>query len=118
MDCTEAFPSDTLPVSKMTDLERLLERTSRTFALAIPVLPEPTRREVTLAYLLFRIADTFEDAVPWSPASRLHALTECGCLLASPSHAEATSRASEWTAAGASAHRGYAELVSRAPLVL
>ena len=44
------------------DLEQLLIATSRTFALAIPLLPEPTRREVTLSYLLFRIADTFEDA--------------------------------------------------------
>ncbi|HZD06425.1 MAG TPA: squalene/phytoene synthase family protein, partial [Longimicrobiales bacterium] len=45
----------------MADLGRLLDRTSRTFALNIPLLPQPTRREVTVAYLLFRIADTFED---------------------------------------------------------
>ena len=43
----------------MTTLEDLLEKTSRTFALAIPVLPEPTRRQVMIAYLRFRIADTF-----------------------------------------------------------
>ena len=49
------------------DLEDLLEKTSRTFALSIPVLPEPTRREVMIAYLLFRIADTFEDAAHWPP---------------------------------------------------
>ena len=30
----------------MDDLEKLLEETSRTFALSIPLLPEPTRREV------------------------------------------------------------------------
>ena len=41
------------------DIDRLLVRTSRTFALAIPLLPEPLRREVGVAYLLFRIADTF-----------------------------------------------------------
>ncbi len=35
----------------MTDLADLLEKTSRTFALSIPVLPEPTRREVMIASL-------------------------------------------------------------------
>ena len=39
-------------------LEDLLVKTSRTFALSIPPLPEPLRSEVTIAYLLFRIADT------------------------------------------------------------
>jgi len=52
----------------MTRVEELLEKTSRTFALSIPVLPEPTRRQVMIAYLLFRIADTFEDAAHWPPA--------------------------------------------------
>ena len=47
----------------MTRLEELLENTSRTFALSIPVLPEPTRRQVMIAYLLFRIADTFTDSL-------------------------------------------------------
>ena len=36
----------------MADLALLLEKTSRTFALSIPLLPEPTRREVMIAYLL------------------------------------------------------------------
>jgi phytoene/squalene synthetase len=39
------------------------------FALAIPLLPEPTRNRVGIAYLLFRIADTFEDAVLISSAA-------------------------------------------------
>ena len=43
-------------------LQDQLVKTSRTFALAIPLLPQPTARQVTVAYLLFRIADTFEDA--------------------------------------------------------
>jgi farnesyl-diphosphate farnesyltransferase len=114
----EALRSDTLEVPTMTDLERLLARTSRTFALAIPVLPEPTRREVTLAYLLFRIADTFEDASHWAPARRIEALAELESLLASHSPAEASRRAAEWTAAGASPHPGYAELVACTPAVL
>ena len=56
------------------DLANLLEKTSRTFALSIPVLPEPTRREVMIAYLLFRIADTFEDAAHWTPEDRIAAI--------------------------------------------
>ena len=55
-------------------LGRLLLKTSRTFALSIPVLPEPTCREVTVAYLLFRIADTLEDATQWSQARQVQEL--------------------------------------------
>lgn len=43
------------------ELSRLLLRTSRTFALAIPCLPQPLHRQVGTAYLLFRIIDTVED---------------------------------------------------------
>lgn len=49
-------------------------KTSRTFALAIPLLPAPTREAVALSYLLFRIADTFEDAESWVPEARAAAL--------------------------------------------
>ena len=59
---------------RAADLEELLIASSRTFALAIPHLPEPTRREVTIAYLLFRVADTFEDATSWPRSSRIEAL--------------------------------------------
>ena len=102
----------------MLDLDRLLEKTSRTFALAIPMLPEPTRREVTLAYLLFRIADTFEDASHWAPSRRIAALSDFEGLLGSLSPSEASGLAAGWTAAGASSHAGYAELVERTPSVL
>lgn len=69
----------------MPDLEQLLEHTSRTFALAIPLLPEPTRTDVTVAYLVFRIADTLEDAINLPPLERKRALEEFGMLLESPS---------------------------------
>src|SRR5256885_11251326 len=39
----------------------LLEKTSRTFALNIQVLPAGLRRQVLLAYLFCRMADTLED---------------------------------------------------------
>jgi farnesyl-diphosphate farnesyltransferase len=56
------------------DLASLLERTSRTFALAIPLLDEPLRTDVGAAYLLFRIADTLEDAPRWGRDRRRAAL--------------------------------------------
>ena len=55
-------------------LRPLLQKTSRTFALSIPLLPEPLQTEVAVAYLLFRIIDTFEDATRWAPARRAKAL--------------------------------------------
>jgi len=41
--------------------ERILQGVSRTFALTIPVLPQPLSCVVSNAYLLCRIADTIED---------------------------------------------------------
>jgi farnesyl-diphosphate farnesyltransferase len=102
----------------MTRLEELLEKTSRTFALSIPVLPEPTRRQVMLAYLLFRIADTFEDAAHWPPARRIEALREFQGLLSGYSREDAARLASRWTAAGPSPEPGYGELIADVPLVL
>jgi farnesyl-diphosphate farnesyltransferase len=102
----------------MTRLEELLEKTSRTFALSIPVLPEPTRRQVMIAYLLFRIADTFEDAAHWPPGPRVEALRELQGLLSRYSPQEAARLASRWTAAGPSGNAAYGELIAEVPLVL
>jgi farnesyl-diphosphate farnesyltransferase len=44
-----------------TFARRILPEVSRTFALNIPVLPQPLDLVVTVAYLLCRIADTLED---------------------------------------------------------
>ena len=104
----------------MADLDDLLEKTSRTFALSIPLLPEPARREVTVAYLLFRIADTFEDASHWPSAVRRDALARFSELLATerPSKEEVRRLAKEWAERGPSAHEGYVELVAETPAVL
>ncbi len=107
----------------MADLEDLLLRTSRTFALSIPRLPEPTRSEVTVAYLLFRIADTFEDAAPWPQERRLRALEELCGLLEDPETPDASAaarRATEaWTAGEPpSAHEGYLDLLAAVPEVI
>lgn len=102
----------------MADFEELLIRTSRTFALSIPLLPEPTRREVTLAYLLFRIADTFEDAAGWPREAKLAALAEFAHLLAAPAPEATAAAAQRWQAEVPCANPGYRELLSEIPAVL
>ena len=100
-------------------LDDLLQKTSRTFALAIPLLPEPTRRQVGLAYLLFRIADTFEDAELWPRAQKLAALERFAALLAEGTTADDVAReAASWLALPPCRHAGYLELLRRAPAVL
>jgi farnesyl-diphosphate farnesyltransferase len=52
-------------------LQALLVSASRTFALNIPMLPSPLVEAVTLGYLLFRNADTIEDAYLWPKERRI-----------------------------------------------
>lgn len=101
----------------MSDIENLLQKTSRTFALTIPCLPQPTRDEVGIAYLLFRIIDTFEDAVLWSPDKRQQALQDFIPLLDGPASA-AQAQAREWAADPPLVHDGYQELLASTPYVL
>ena len=101
-----------------TDLEQLLISTSRTFALAIPLLPEPTRREVTISYLLFRVADTFEDAATWPRALRIQALERFDQLLENPGREEIEAVASLWAEEVPCEQPGYQELLAELPAVL
>jgi len=108
----------------MTDgkIDDLLEKTSRTFALSIPVLPEPTRREVTVAYLLFRIADTLEDATAWSAARQIGELDGLAALLrrpdGDPAGTGADTLASRWTRNPPLEHEGYLELLAHTAQVI
>src|SRR5215471_12921166 len=102
----------------MASLEDLLEKTSRTFALSIPVLGEPTRGEVMIAYLLFRIADTFEDAAHWPAERRIEALSEFQDLLIDYSRDRAERLSQKWTRTDPSQHAGYRELIREVPFVL
>jgi len=99
-------------------LDRLLEKTSRTFALSIPQLPEPTRREVGVAYLLFRIADTLEDAETWLPERQVKALFAFAELMEEPSVGQARYQAGGWLEGPPVEHPGYLELLAAAPEVL
>lgn len=101
-----------------TDFQDLLVKTSRTFALSIPYLPEPVRLQVTLAYLIFRIADTFEDAATWPQQQRIDALDAFGRLLQTPRPDEAERLAQHWRAEVPIDHDGYQELIENVPAVL
>lgn len=70
--------TDPLEPLSADELASLLQRTSRTFALTIPLLDEPLATDVGLAYLLFRIADTLEDAPSWGRDARMTALDSFG----------------------------------------
>ena len=101
------------------DLDDLLVKTSRTFALAIPLLPEPTRRAVSVAYLLFRIADTFEDATAWPSAERIAALDEfCGADREPAPRADLKRATAKWMERPPCTHAGYLELLALTPRVV
>ena len=105
--------------SKGTELlQDLLQKTSRTFALSIPVLPDPTRREVAVAYLLFRVADTLEDATLWGPERMVAELGRFMDLLDRPSAESAQRLASSWADDPPLEHDGYLELLRELPQVM
>lgn len=74
------------------EIARHLAETSRTFALTIPLLGAPLEREIGVAYLLFRVADTLEDAPRWGRAPRARALEGFARWVSDP-------RDDEWLAA-------------------
>ena len=112
--------SAALPATDVTPerLHELLTRTSRTFALNIPLLEEPTRCEVTTAYLLFRVADTLEDATEWARARKLAELERFRALVADPAADGAARLAADWVRTPPCLHAGYVELLHELPFVL
>ena len=99
-------------------LHQLLVDTSRTFALCIPPLEEPARRQLTIAYLLFRIADTFEDASHWPVSDRLAALDQFCALLRDPDAEDARRVTQSWSERRPATHAGYMRLIADVPMVL
>ena len=88
------------------------------FALSIPYLPDPTRHQVTVAYLLFRIADTLEDAASWPKAQRVGALHDFAKLLGDRDPDAIQRLTTEWAAEVPIDHDGYQELMEEIPFVL
>ena len=108
----------TLTATEAGTLEALLIKTSRTFALSIPALAEPLRRQVTVAYLLFRIADTLEDATEWPPAKQLEELDRFDRMLGRFDEERAREAASHWRDRPPLHDEGYLELLAATPFVL
>ncbi|MHB8420584.1 MAG: squalene/phytoene synthase family protein [Myxococcales bacterium] len=102
----------------MPTTQALLVETSRTFALAIPLLPEPTRSAVCLSYLLFRIADTLEDAEAWPRARRVTALEQFAALLERPEVEAGRWLSREWLREPPTRNEGYLELLGATDQVL
>lgn len=97
------------------EIARLLGATSRTFALTIPLLPPALEAQVGVAYLLYRLADTLEDAELWGREQRMAALASFARWVVSPEDdawREAARRAPP------TSHAGYIDLVTRADAVL
>lgn len=99
------------------ELDSLLLATSRTFAVSIPLLAEPTRRTVGLAYLMFRVADTLEDAESWTRAARAAAL-DAFVQLVRGERDDVDALTAAWLAAAPSEHAGYVDLVGQLPRLL
>jgi farnesyl-diphosphate farnesyltransferase len=102
----------------MPDLNDLLVKTSRTFGISIPLLPEIAREEVTLLYLLFRIADTFEDSTLWPVSKRISALHDFERILQQPSAADVKEIQARWVTDPPCDHEGYLELLVEMPFIL
>ena len=100
------------------NLDYFLEKTSRTFAICIPLLPPPIRKQVTIAYLLFRIVDTYEDAASWPPQFRIKALNDFTDLMDQQRPSAEFSPLSAIYAEAPTDHEGYIELLAATPQMI
>ncbi len=98
-------------------LHALLEKTSRTFALAIPLLPSPVQQDVTVAYLLFRIADTIEDGERLTTSEKLAAFERLESHLKLAALGRVGSPISPILPRPACENQDYQELLEQLPLV-
>ena len=72
----------------MNRITELVERTSRTFALGIRQLPGSLERSVSVAYLLLRVSDYFEDNVRMEPDEKVRYLAAWADMLRAGPDAE------------------------------
>ncbi len=105
-------------MNHVINVPALLGLTSRTFGLSIPLLPEPHRHQMSLAYLLFRVADTLEDADGKPRSERLAALAQLREVLRAPNMSVAEQAATEWCKWRPSQHTGYMQLLEAFPGLL
>lgn len=101
----------------MKSLESLLVKTSRTFSLAITLLPPTLRHQVTVAYLLFRIADTLEDCALWPAKTGVEALNDFARAIEAGDLDRIELLGRRWAARPPVEHAGYLELLREARFV-
>ena len=105
--------------SGRAEVADLLLLASRTFALTIPLLPEPLRHAMGVGYLLMRNADSIEDAYQWSREDRSRLLERYIDLVAGPyDPAAAEAFVADLPDLDALDDPGHAEVLRRAPFVL
>lgn len=97
-------------------LYRLLDHSSRTFALSIPLLPEPLREQIALGYLVFRIADTIEDEGEAQQEQRINALGELYQCLRDDHRVDQL--LNDWLKNHPPDHRGYYKLLEQGGWVI
>jgi farnesyl-diphosphate farnesyltransferase len=102
---------DPAPPATAVRLDRLLQQSSRTFALSIPRLPQPLQKQVGLGYLVFRIADTLEDEGPATVAERTAALRDFDEQLTRRDCDRIDALLQTWNQHHRPDHAGYAELL-------
>lgn len=97
----------------------MLPKTSRTFALNVPMLPSPLDRIVTTAYLLCRVADTVEDESALPVGTRVELLCDLTHLSTLPN--EWRDLSASWAARASAllaAEPDQVELVAGLPVLL
>lgn len=99
-------------------IEELLQTTSRTFALSIPLLPAPLDHQITLAYLVFRISDTLEDADHLDRDTRQTALRAFHNVLADLRESTVAEWTHDWSGRSISENEDYNRLLRETPRVL
>lgn len=74
-----------MPISTTGQLNQILKETSRAFYLSLAILPEYSRRPLSLGYLLARAADTVADSETTDEAGRRQTLRALQSALLNPS---------------------------------
>jgi farnesyl-diphosphate farnesyltransferase len=104
---------------RLDRLQEMLIGASRTFALNIPKLPSPLVEAVTLGYLLFRNADTIEDAYLWPKEERIRELDRFIAVLNRPEDADlARAFAQRYTQEERIENPNYVELLRETPFLM
>lgn len=109
------------PLVGLPALAELLNRTSSTLGLAIRLLPEPLRQEVSVAHLLFRVISILDHADLWMPCVRVSALRELDALIASSASRFtplAASSSERWCRTSPCDDHASLEVIGALPMVL